>query len=78
MKLIDNWEKVLKHAWSLRLIIVSGLFSGVEAFLPMWSDTVPRGIFALISLAIAIAAAVSRFVSQPKMYEPKQRKWRGK
>ncbi len=67
MNLITEWKHVLKHAWSMRLAIVSGLLSGAEVILPLFVDALPRGIFAGLSICAAVGSAVARVVSQPKM-----------
>ena len=38
MKLIDNASKVLRQAWSVRLGILAGLFSGAEVIVPLFAD----------------------------------------
>lgn len=67
MNLIDDWKRTLRHAWSLRLAALAGAFSATEVILPLFMDTMPRGIFAGLSMAAAIGGAVARVVAQPKM-----------
>ena len=67
MRLIENWLKVLRKAWSIRLIVLAGLLSQVEVLLPMFSDSMPRGLFAGVSLLVTVAAIVARLTAQPKM-----------
>jgi hypothetical protein len=67
MYLLDHWTTILKHAWSLRLVILAGLLSGVEVVLPLFTDMFPRGVFSGLSVVAAISAAVARVVAQPKM-----------
>ena len=64
MMLIEEWRTVLKRAWSVRLMIIAALLSGVEIILPMFSDIVPRGLFAALSFAATVGASVARFVAQ--------------
>jgi hydrogenase/urease accessory protein HupE len=35
MTLIWNWKAVLKRAWSIRLIVVAAVLSGLEVALPL-------------------------------------------
>lgn len=67
MRLIEDWRHVLKHAWSIRFIVLAALLSGVEIVLPMFGDTMPRGLFAVLTLIVTVAAAVARLIPQPKM-----------
>ena len=67
MRLIEDWRHVLKHAWSIRFIVLAALLSGVEIVLPMFGDTMPRGLFAALTLVVSVAAAIARLVTQQKM-----------
>lgn len=51
MTLISDWRYVLRKAWSMRMMALSGLFSAVEVLLPIFSSYFPRGVFAVLSLA---------------------------
>ena len=67
MNLTSDWRRIARHAWSLRLAVLAGIFSAAEVLLPLFMDTMPRGIFAGLSMAAAIGGAVARVVAQPKM-----------
>lgn len=64
MKLAANWSHILRRAWSIRLMILAGLLSGVEVILPMFPDCCPRGVFAGLSLVIIAGAFVARLAAQ--------------
>lgn len=65
MQAVPNWREVLKHAWSVRLMIVAAVLSGLSAalmfggFLPIS----PVALFVLV-LVVNVAAIVARFVAQ--------------
>lgn len=67
--LIHDWRRVLKKAWSIRLMILAGFLSAVEAVLPFFQTHIPRGYFAIGTLIITFAAVVARLYAQPKMHE---------
>lgn len=69
MKLIDNASKVLRQAWSVRLGIVAGLFSGAEVITPLFADAIPRNLFAVLSFVAVMGAVIARFVAQPKIHD---------
>jgi len=69
MKLVSDWKRVLRHAWSIRLIIIAGLFSGVEIAMPYLEASFPPGIFAGLSALATGGAFVSRIVAQKGMYD---------
>lgn len=61
-----NWKQILQKAWSVRLIVLAGLLSGLEAVLPMFADSFPKGIFAAASGFVSAGALLARVVAQPK------------
>ncbi len=67
MHLRNDWKQILKKAWSIRLIILAGLLSGAEVILPFFSDALPRGVFAGLSMIVVGGAFVARLVAQKDM-----------
>jgi len=71
MQLDSNWRLILKKAWSVRLILLSGLLSGLEVALPIIREAleplqiVPTGVFAGVALVTTMAAVIARVVAQP-------------
>ena len=41
MKLVWNLREVLRHVWSIRLIIIAGVLSGAEIALPLLDSLLP-------------------------------------
>jgi hypothetical protein len=64
MKLVDDWQSVLKKAWSVKLIVLAALFSGAEVVLPYFADAFPHDLFAALSGLTASAALVARICAQ--------------
>lgn len=66
MRLVDNWRRVLRYAWSIRLMILAGVLSGFEIALPLIDEVVaiPRGLFAGLSGITVASAFVARLVAQ--------------
>lgn len=68
MILVANWRRVLKRAWSIRLMILAGVLSGVEVILslPDIADRLdwPQGLFAAASGLVTAAAFVARLLAQ--------------
>lgn len=64
--LIDDWSRVLRRAWSIRLILLAALLSGVEVALPILDAVIefPRGWFAAASAFVTMAALVARIIAQ--------------
>ena len=69
MKLYDNWKELVRHAWSIRFMLLAGILTGCEAVvnlvgvdglpIPQWAKSLV--IFTVIALAFW-----SRLVYQPK------------
>jgi hypothetical protein len=64
MKLANDWKYIIKKAWSIRLMIVAGILSGVEIIVPLFADNIPRNLFAGLSFLAVSGAFVARLVAQ--------------
>lgn len=64
--LVSNWRDVVRKAWSVRLMILAGLLSGLEVALPLIDGVyeIPRGLFAALSGVTVAGAFVARIVAQ--------------
>lgn len=67
LTLIPDWRRILRRAWSVRLAIIAGLFSGAEVVLPLFVESLPRGAFAGLALLFSVGGIVARTVAQPRM-----------
>jgi hypothetical protein len=68
MQLHPEWRQILRRAWSLRLIAAAVVLSSAEVVLPLYTDAMPRGLFAMLSILVTAGAFVARLLAQP---EPK-------
>ena len=66
--LLDDWRKIARLAWSVRLSIVAAIFTAAEVVVPLFGDVLPRGAFVLLAFAASIGATVARIVAQPEMH----------
>jgi hypothetical protein len=64
MHLAPDWKRIAKKAWSFRLGILAALLSGAEIVLPLFVDSFPRNIFALLSFVTVVSAVIARLVAQ--------------
>lgn len=69
MKLRDDWRLILRRAWSVRLMILAAVLSGLEVALPLLDGfaRLPRGVLAVLSFAVTAGALVARIVAQRNM-----------
>jgi hypothetical protein len=65
-----DWRHVLRHAWSVRLMILAALLSGCEVSFSVMTafeivpPFIPAGLFAALAGAVTIAAFVARVLAQ--------------
>lgn len=68
MKLIDDWKSIVRKAWSIRLLVIAGLLSGLEVICqvlePSLAADLPNGVFASLSGLVTAAALVARVLAQ--------------
>lgn len=64
--LVQNWRQVLKRAWSVRLMIIAAILSGLEVALPLIDGVVeiPPGVFAALSGLTVAGAFTARLLVQ--------------
>lgn len=67
MKLLADWRRIARKAWSFRLMILAGVFSTAEIVLPMFVDAMPRAAFAVLSMVAITGAMIARLVAQKGM-----------
>lgn len=67
--LLDDWRRVLRHAWSIRFSLLAAAFTAAEVVVPLFGDVLPRGVFVLLAFAASIGATVARIVSQQRMHQ---------
>jgi hypothetical protein len=64
---LEDWRKIARRAWSIRLSIVAAVFTAAEVVMPLFGDALPRGVFVLLAFIASIGATVARLVAQPEV-----------
>ena len=64
MKLHSNWKLILRKAWSIRLVVLSAVFSAAQLVIPVYGDVLPRDAFAILSAVACAGAIIARVVTQ--------------
>lgn len=64
LKLLPDWREILRKAWSVRLMLIAGILTGLEVVLPMFAHAIPHGLFAVLSFVTVSAALVARLLAQ--------------
>lgn len=72
MNLIPNWRVVLSHAWSVRLMLLAAVLSGLEVALPFMPSfiAIPDRTFAVLSGLTVAGAFIARLVAQRHITPP--------
>jgi hypothetical protein len=66
-KLISNWKKTLRYAWSVKLNMLSGVCSAGEVIITYFPDSLPRGVMAGLAGSFALLGGIARFFIQKEM-----------
>lgn len=69
MKLIEEARWVWQRAWSVRLLIIAALLTGLETSIQIaiqlgYHPPVEAGIFGILAGLVSFAALIARFVAQ--------------
>lgn len=66
--LVENWQAILKKAWSIKFTGASLLLSAAEVYVQLVQPAaIPGGIFAGIAGAVSLAAGVARLLAQQEV-----------
>jgi len=71
MQLLSNWKEVLTRAWSVRLLGLASILSGLEVAFPYLEGVfpVPQGLFGALAGLCSAAALVARILAQGNLTE---------
>jgi hypothetical protein len=73
MVLIDDWQAILKKAWSVKFNIAATLFGAAEVAVALIQpEGIPNGVFAGIAALISILSNVARVLAQNELNGAKE------
>lgn len=64
MKFVPDAGRILKKAWSVRFIALTGFLIGVDAALPFFAPKEPSRVFATLAGVTSLLAFLARFLPQ--------------
>ena len=64
MSLLHDWRRIVRRAWSVRLMVLAFVLTAAEVILPLYADDLPRGLFAALSGLAVSGAFIARLVAQ--------------
>jgi len=65
-ELAPDWPWLVRHAWSMRFMMLAGVFGTVEIMLPLFMDDMPRHVFAVLSIVAIVGGMASRVMVQKR------------
>lgn len=72
MKMLDNWKLLVRKAWSLRLLALAAVLSGLEAIAPFAAPWLGQRTFAVLMFSIVAAAFIARLLAQKETTNEQQ------
>lgn len=67
MKMISDWRKMLRRAWSVRMALIAGFFSAASGVAPYFQSMIDPLVFALLASFFAFGAVIARVIAQPDL-----------
>lgn len=70
MILVPNWRRVIRKAWSIRLMILAAILSAAEVIFSLTDARMlglPEGVFAAASGLVTAGALMARLLAQSNM-----------
>lgn len=65
-RLLPDWKRIVRRAWSVRLMLLAGALSGLEVVLPALMEVVPwsRAVSSAVVGLVVMGAFVTRLLAQ--------------
>ena len=68
MKLVEDWDKILKKAWSVKFSVLAALLGGMEVAVQLVKPAgVPDGVFAGFAACVSVASTLVRVLQQQEL-----------
>lgn len=64
MRLVTDWDKILRRAWSVRLMVVGAILQGAALYWSAFEGTLPPGLFFGLGILLQVAALGARVIDQ--------------
>ena len=64
MKLLDDWDHIVRKAWSFRLLALAAVFTVAEILLPLVGAEMSPVLFSVLSGLAIVGAMITRVMAQ--------------
>lgn len=65
MKLVDNWRRILRRAWSIRFNLAAAALTGAVGAWSAFANDIPDSWYLGIAMALNVGALLARLLQQP-------------
>lgn len=66
-RLLPHWRKILRHAWSVRLIVIALVLTVLEVALPWMGGVLPPGLLGILAGLASAGAFIARLLVQQEL-----------
>ena len=67
MKLVPEWKRIARKAWSVRLAVLAALLGAAEVGVQLFAAVRPTPYLAIAAALCSLAASIARLVAQPEI-----------
>lgn len=68
MTLVEDWDHILKRAWSIRCNLLSAVLGAAEVAISVFQPAgVPSGYFGSAAVIISVLSSLARILAQEEM-----------
>jgi hypothetical protein len=65
MRLVENWDQIIKSAWSVKFTAIAALLSGLEVAVQIIKpEGIPNPLFAVLAGLVSMAVIPARILAQ--------------
>ena len=69
MKLLPDWKRVARKAWSVKFALLAAVLGAAEVGVQLFAAVRPTPYLAMAAAVCSLAASIARLVAQPRMHD---------
>lgn len=73
MRLVEDWKKIVRRAWSIKFAILTLFAALLEVVLPAFTSVVPIGVMAGLAAVSSLLSALTRVLQQQGFHDDPQK-----
>jgi hypothetical protein len=68
MRLVDDWKRVLRYSWSVRMVVIVGVLGALPMLAPLLEGRVSLVVYALAIVLSTTLGVLSRVIEQRELH----------